>query len=278
MLSGVVPPLVIAAVLLLAAWRPWKRGTASRGDWGSALALALSYAVADRMVRASWPGWPPATPDRWLPIIGLAAGAFFAFDPFRSGRKWFGYGALAVAFAALAPLVWDGLTSRASLPHTLLITFLYAMVMVIIWSDALAAGRPPRAAGTALILLIVAVGASLTFLQSFVLSFAQMAGAIAAVTGVTMLVALWRPDLDVLRGQVPVYSILVVGLIAVCSEITLWSALALLAAAAMPGLATSNLTARLRPWQRTVIAAAAAAGLCVVAVWKSPSGFDFGGY
>ncbi len=74
-LLGIVPPALIALVLLIAAWRPWSKTPppARWGAAGSALALAVAYFVTERLLVGNFSSLPPIERYRWLPYIGFAA-------------------------------------------------------------------------------------------------------------------------------------------------------------------------------------------------------------
>lgn len=287
-LLGVLPPLIIAAVFLLIGWRPWRKTRGTPAHWASAFALALAYAATDSLVAARWPGFPPTESHRWLPYLALIAAAVSAISPSilipsRGSARWPIYLLCALCFALL---LRHDLATPATRLGALLRLFLYTIAATIIQpgiAGASAPGTPfppqPHASRAAsiripLTLLIAATGAAVAFVQAHSAFFAQMAGAIAAVMGVFLLLALWKPALDISRGMSAVFAILLVGLV-LCLHTTSLSALCVLAAAASPALATTPIAGRLRPWQTTLLCAAAAAGCTLVAVWQSPGGFDF---
>src|SRR5437762_13367813 len=102
-LLAVLPASALALLLLLAAWRAWRPGKPGSGWWGSALALGLGYALADRLVWHNWPGLHPVEEFRWLPLLGLVGSAFGLAEPLWRGREWRGYAMAGVAAACIAP-------------------------------------------------------------------------------------------------------------------------------------------------------------------------------
>ncbi len=294
-LLGIVPPMLIACAVLVAGWRPWRSTlgkAASSAHWASAGALALAYVGADTLVANRWPGFPPSEPHRWLPYIAVVAAAAVALFPARVVRsiggpgRWPMYALGAVAFAVL---LWPGLLSAETrIASVLWLAFSticaagiqYAIASAGRSNDPGGASLPPappsRAAGirVPLTLLIAATGASLAFLQAHSAFLAQMAGAIAAAMGVFLLLAIWRPGLDLARGVSPVYALLIVGLV-LCVRTTIGSAVFVMLGAAAPGLGGAGPAARLRPWQATLACAGAAAAMGVLAIWQSDGGFDF---
>lgn len=96
-LAGVVPPLLVATILMLAAWRPWRRAPASEAarPWAAAGAIGISVAIAFPLVVQEI-SIPPLTAIGYLPFIGVAAALVGA------GRSTWNKSALVRALVALA--------------------------------------------------------------------------------------------------------------------------------------------------------------------------------
>jgi hypothetical protein len=271
-LLGVVPPVLIALVVLLMAWRPWsaKAPSVRWGGAGSALALALAYAVTDTLVARHWPGFPPSERHRWLPYFGLAAaiGAIIA-----QSTTW--CVAWGVTIAAFVFLRWGQISSRDMFLTGALWAALGSGISASVIGDAWRAGR--CGARFALTWMVAAIGASVAFVQASETFFAQMAGVLAAVMGVFAVIALWRPKLELVPGVAPVFACLYLGL-ALCIGTTMESKGLVMLAALSPAFAGTPLAAKLPRWLATVLCMLIAAALSVAAIWQSPNGFNFSMY
>jgi hypothetical protein len=271
-LLGIVPPVVIALVVLLAAWRPWsKRAVPARwGATGSALALALAYAITETLVAGHWPGFPASERHRWLPYVGLAAAAGSIASQFVSwGLAWL------VTVAAFVFLRWSQISSKDLFLSGALWAVLASGISGGMIGDTSRIGRcGPR---FALTWMVAAIGASVAFVQASEAFFAQMAGVLAAVMGVFAVVAFWRPKLELMPGVAPVFAALYLGLALVIGTTVESKGLVMLAGLS-PAFAGTPIAARLPPWLTTVLCMLIAAALGVAAVWQSPNGFNFSTY
>jgi hypothetical protein len=269
-LLGIVPPVVIALIALMAAWRPWSKTPPSprRGVIGSALAVALAYAITETLVIGGWPGFPPSERHRWLPYVGLAvAGVVIAARTW--GVAW------AATVAAFVLLRWSQISSKDLFLTGALWVVLAAGIGGGMIGDANRIGRcGPR---FALTWMVAAIGASVAFLQASEALFAQLAGVLAAVMGVLAVIAFWRPKLELMPGVAPVFAVLYLGLTLVIVTTSESKALVMLAGLS-PAFAGTAPAAKLPPWLTTVLCMLIAAALSVVAVWQSPQGFNFNPY
>jgi len=273
-LLSIVPPVLIALAVLFIAWRPWRKADLKPMHAASAAALALAYAVTETLVAGQWPGFPPAEQHRWLPYIALAA---LLATPFIMGLKgqWRACAATTlVAAAFFTLLLWSGLSHSSSRLSTLLWMATYCACTAFIQRTADVRPCGPR---LPLTWLITATGASVVFLQTYSAFFALMAGSIAAVMGAFWVVTCWRPRLEVVRGIGLVFPTLLAGLI-LSLPATAPSGLLIMAAAATPAATLLRPFNGLKPWLATGLCAAAAAVFCILGIWNSPGGFDFGGY
>jgi hypothetical protein len=270
-LLSVLPPVGIALAALLAGWRPWS-GTAApgaRGAAASASALGLAFAVTESLVYRSWPGFPPHESHRWLPYAGLAAAiAAILLKGKEDGR--FGISGI-VALASFAALRWSELSSKSSVVYGALWVVLATMIAGSMRTDGSMAGR--CGVRVPLCWLVASVGMSMVAVKD-ALSSALMSGSIAAVLGVFVVFAVWRPRWEFVPGLAPVAGVLYVGMLLTVSTFIESKVLLLLAGLA-PGLASLPALAKLKPWMTTVLCLLLTAVLAVLAIWQSPGGFDF---
>jgi hypothetical protein len=273
-LLSVLPPIGIALVIMVGAWRPWSKTPPPVvvGVAASALALALGYAVTESLVLHAWPGFPPREAHRWLPYAGLAAAigiiAVKGKDDGRLGVSSF------IALASFAALRWAELSSKQSVLYGAMWVLLGTVVAGSMRTDALAGGK--RGVLVPLCWLVATVGLSLAaFKDSFQTAF--LTGSIGAVLGVVLLLAIWRPAFELVTGLAPVMGVLYVGTVLTTASTVECKVLVMLAALA-PGLAGVPAVARMKPKTRVGLCLLLTLGLSVAAVWQSPGGFDFSGY
>jgi hypothetical protein len=276
-LRGLVPPVVIALIVLIAAWRPWRKDPPSLrvGVAGSALALALAYAVTDTLVAGKGPGFPPTDLHRWLPWLGALASLVVIALPPPAGERFRVYDA--VSIAAFTLMRWDQVSSKGSVLYGVLWVGMCTLIAGAVRADATRVA--PKGPLVPLVWLVACIGASITYLQSTFAFLSQMAGALAAVMGVLTVLSLWRPNLPLVPGLAPVFAILFIAMTqAGSSYVTVESKVLLMLAAVCPSLAGTPLLSRAPRWVATAASMTLAAGLCIGAVWMSPNSFSFGGY
>ena len=208
-LMGVVLPAVVCGVFLVMDWRPWRRlAPIAGGNWGGALGFMLGYLIA----HAATVGWPPLLPvdvTQWLPYLAGAAGGVGVLDSLWGDKHRL---RLAIRLFVSAGAVW--LLLRPILEHTWTPTqgtvwvVLLALALFATWISLDALAKPVRGASVPLAMFIVAVGGSVVLLVSKTASLAQLCGAVAAMTGVSMLVA-WRiPAMSLVPGATAVVAML----------------------------------------------------------------------
>ena len=277
-LLGILPPIVIAAIVLLLGWRPWSAKPARWCGVASALALALAYAITDTLVGGGWPGMPPLDTHRWLPFLALAAAlpVFLAPVSASGGRNWARFVLLNATAAIGLFLVLPAHHGDESLFHialaTLVVTVMVALTRMNL--SVLGAGGGVR---VPLMLMISAIGTSLVSLQSHFAFMAQMAGSIAAVYGVFVVLAWWRSSLELARGLAPVHALLFAGVI-LSIHTTGAAHMLMVAMFITPWNALSLAIRRLPSGLLTVLCVALVSILAVFAIAYSTEGFDFGGY
>jgi hypothetical protein len=209
-----IPALVSAAILWPSPRRKWVDRIAE------ALALAVGF-FAGYFTAGHREGWAPLVPTSdkdewsWLPWLAALAGlaGLAALLPLK--RDWARRGMTALAVLLVAALsAWllvpEFETLRALRPY-------YvgggAAAVLLLWAvlDPLA-GRQPGGR-IPLLLACVAVAAAMVILLAASMKLATLAGPLAgALTGCTV-VGFRYPDRDDLRGMLPGFAVLLVGLL-----------------------------------------------------------------
>jgi hypothetical protein len=274
-------PGSIGLVLLLAAWRPWRRAgeaaSTERTWWRAllcALALAAGPVAADVLLRG-WHGvWPRAT-IHFLPhvtLIGALAGVILMRLDHRRGLRL----ALVVLVSGLA--AWLATQHRvknqwSSAEGAGWIIGL-ASVSAFIWLMADGwLGRQARPGARWSLLVWLAFSAcSVLMLFSGAAALSQIAGAFAAASGAFVLLAWWRPELPIVRPTVGVVALALPAImtlqfyrwpvmgsvpedeiawdrVVMTSACMIWLIPSLSALAGEPGLCKSR-----KPWVRTLVA------------------------
>jgi transcriptional regulator of arginine metabolism len=117
---------------------------------------------------------------------------------------------------------------------------------------------------------LAAAGASLVLVQSRTASMAYMAAAVSAASFAFVALGWWRPDLRPAAGAAPVFSTLLVGLLAAAAfgvVINVFSAILVILSASSAGLGDRGPLARWPTWASTLACAALTVALAAVAVW-----------
>ncbi len=210
-LDGVLPPLVIAAPPLALAWKPWRRDAGPGRDWGMILALAAAPIAAS----VSLEGLPPLIPvkgTQWLWICLLAAALYAIVDERRRLTHYY-LGSLPLLL--LTPLLifqrlmensWDW---TDSLNH-LGVASLLLLVPVLYLPRIMSQGPGPL---LPIALTLVASTAGFVLFGGGSAVFGQLAGALAAALGLSVVVAFRKPEFVFGRGSLLVFSMALVGLL-----------------------------------------------------------------
>ncbi len=82
-------PFTLVAVLLVALWRPWRRGVEDFAIWTLPVSFGAGYALTHHSI-SSFPSYPPVTADEWLVYVVLAAGIWGAIEGYTKlwERSW----------------------------------------------------------------------------------------------------------------------------------------------------------------------------------------------
>lgn len=211
-LLAVLIPAALSAVILLGAWRPWKRrGRLPDGRWGGGIALAAAYAAGHAVI-AGVPPFPPVDVTNWPFYFGIGAAGLGVVGVWRCGgmvrQVGRGGAALLVAWLLLRPLAaagWSAAEGWMWIPGT-------AAVLLGVCASTAALAERSSGSGLGLTLFIVAAGTGAVLYYSGTASLAQGAGALASGLFVCFLIGLGCPRFSLARGAAPVAAVLLVSL------------------------------------------------------------------
>ncbi|MFN0131908.1 MAG: hypothetical protein ACKVW3_05180 [Phycisphaerales bacterium] len=266
-LAGIVPPVLIAAILVMSAWRPWRRGVepGPSRDWAAAGAVGLSLAVAFPLVTGSL-AFPPRSAVGWLPMMGLVAWVTGA------GRTaWIRPFAVRALVAVVVCELAAWLILRPMLRHAWLGGEGWARVLglggvaAVVWVLLVPLER--RGARVPLVMWVASVGSAVVLVMSETASLAQASGVLAVGLGVLVVVAWWRPGLPIARGAAGPWAMLqgaiLMGGYAYAGTPPGLAAVVLLMVAPLGAwVAEVGALSRRPAWMGTVAAMAAAGAAC----------------
>jgi len=210
---GVLAPALVAALVLVLAWRPWLSGArAPDGRWSGAPAIGLAFLVGFAATIG-----PPRLPfaggalsgQEWLAWIALAAGVPLAVAA-RPGRAAVLRGLLTVALVegvlrAMFVHHWSGA------PAILWFAGLALALNLHFWSAEALARRAPGAA-MPLSWIVVGTGLALTSGLTGSTALAQLAGAATAALGPALVLAWWRPRFSLAGGAATMVVLVLFGI------------------------------------------------------------------
>ena len=261
-------PAVVALAVLLASWRPWRRGerAAVRGHWGGALGAGLAFLAAFALLDGRVPVWPPAEARHWLFYFAAVLTVLALFDAMtpwarRPAAAWLRVEAALVLFAAAVFFMFQSLIRSETWTAVEAACRLLEMTVVLhaTWaSTELLVLRLPRPAGP-LVLGAFAGAAAMVVMLSGSLVLGRLAGVLAITPLVASAVAPAAPGFSFARGGVTVIvptavAILFLGHHYVEPGVTTANFGLLLAGLALPWIAALPPLRRRRPWVRTVAA------------------------
>lgn len=237
---GIVLPIAISAVVMMIAWRPWRKppgafSIGNRGGWGGALAVGAAYIVAHIGIH-SWPVFVPTEAQHavfWAAVLGVLVGLFGARFRQRiilcaAGRF---FGMFGIIWLVMR---WKMILGQWSMGELILWVTIGAVAGALCWTGAVHLGRDvegdalevdgtddaPGRGGfdTPFVLAGVAgLGANLIILNGHNQSMGESTGALSLALLACALMCLWRPGMTVARGAAPVASlVLFMSLIDAC--------------------------------------------------------------
>ncbi len=208
LLPAVVWPALAGGVLLVAAWRPWRREHArAGGTWGGAVGLGASLLLSHGLMKGGWPGTVP--PDQWqwllhLVPVAMAVGIFDASRRWPEALRWtvhLSLGAL-TGWLLVGPWLEGFWLWRIALG-------LNVVVLIRGLDEPLRRDGGPS---LPLCLCVAAGGGSLLLVMSFNGRLALLGAALAACLGVAVVLAWWRPAVS-LGGGITVLAVALPGLL-----------------------------------------------------------------
>lgn len=211
-LRGVLAPALVAALVLCAGWRPWRRATPD-GRWSGSPALGLTF-FAGFALLVGPPPLPSATrqlaAQEWLAFAALAGGLALALEarwaPLRLVlRPLF---ALSIALAVVPMRV------RRELDVSALEAWQVALLLAlpVLWTSNQLLERRARGNGFPASLLVAGSALALTAGLSGSALLAQLAGALTAAVGAFLALRLVRRGASLAGPGVGLWSGLHVGL------------------------------------------------------------------
>ncbi len=208
LLPAVVLPALASGLLLVAAWRPWRREHAGAGGtWGGAVGLGASILLSHGLMQGGWPGIVP--PDQWqwllhLVPVAMAVGILDASRRWPEALRWtvhLSLGAL-TGWLLVGPWLGGFWLWRIALGLN--------VVVLIRGLDApLRRGGGPS---LPLCLCVASGGGSLLLVMSFNSRLALLGAALAACLAVAAALAWWRPAVS-LGGGITVLAVALPGLL-----------------------------------------------------------------
>jgi len=263
-LVSIVFPGVVALLLLVIAWQPWRRKNfVTQGGWAAPLAIgfavAFAYAALQKHVlipvmdtnatRQALPPIPPADAKAWLMYLSLPVGFIGAVLAVARAKWW--------AQVPVGLLVIGGVL-RMLMPRQDWPTV--AMVTAIVWGVwVLLEPLATRAKGiiVPVSLWFSASAAAVILTDAGSQKLGLYAGAMSTVAGVVAVVALLGKDnVSLARGGTLAFVTLLAGLLVTgyfYAEVTTFQAIGVLAISLTAWVTQVRPIAKLAPWKRTAI-------------------------
>lgn len=282
MIYGVLVPGGVAGLILLFAWRPWRKEPAAAAVFVPALAVAAAWTVA-RTAHADWsfPAWPAPTSADWIPYLALGAGLVAAL----LHRTMHSFVAAALAASATMWLM----TARAIENELIESAFVFqavgagALLLGAVSMQTLARRRPGP--GAPIFMMLTCAAAAIALLNGGVASGAEQTGMLAACFGAMMVLGFLRPGRAQIQTAIaPGFAILGAQLLNghLYAEMPAGVALLLVAAPSAAWAGTLPIVARLRPWQQFLVRTGAVLlvlGVAVaIAIANAPPPNPYEGY
>lgn len=276
-------PAAVALLVLVAAWRPWRREhPVMRGHWGAALAAGVAFLAAYALLDGEVPAWPPTQARHWLfylaaglTVVALldAAGHAFLHIP-----VWVRAEIALLASGLLVLCLFFSLLQGDTWPASASAQWMVGMTVVLhlAWvSTEMLVSRLPRGTGPA-VLWVFTSGAALVLMLSGSLVYGRLAGVMAVAAFVTFVVSLASRGFSLSRGAVTIIIPVTVAILFLgyhLAELDAANAALLLGAVMLPWLARLPVLVRRPPWVRETVAVALAVLPVLVATWRAREAF-----
>ena len=268
----VAVPGAIAAVFLLASWRPWKKADpVQRGYWGGALGFTAAYVVGHLLNMGRVPSVPPTLVQDWLPLVALGAGVVgFATSLKRVPALAGVVGTALVSMAASGAIIADLAESmRPALGVSVgVVAGAGLLAAASVWFFGDLADRAKGFAPPA-VLWVALAGTSYLFMMHKAAFAMHLSGVLASACAVAALLAWWRPGVSIAHGAVHVVLVTFAGMCLVATlfaELPWWVGLAAFVSPQAAWVGDLPFVRSRRPWVRAlvrIIAVAAAIGTVV---------------
>jgi len=257
LLYGVVLPAGLATLILLLAWRPWRRGGRQPALWGGPLAVGAAFAATFAALQGPQHVVRLSSAIMWLFYIGLGFTLLGLIDArWRAPRLVRGVLVFVVAAAGAAALLRFNFTNQTwnALEGTLWLGAI-AAITVLWW-----ASFEQSAVGGGMIgpLAMAAVGGICALIIAVLVeqTTGQALGAMAIALTVAVVLAAWSRRASVERGTAMVLAGIGVSALAgeyFISSLPLQYVLLLAFAPATLWAGRVRPIRRLRPWLRVVV-------------------------
>jgi hypothetical protein len=205
-MTALAPAALLAAVIMLIAWRPWRRDVSAQGAksaimgggyWAGPLACALGFLCSAVTLNNGWPGHPPRERWQWLFYMAIVALIIGVVAALWQPRGWI---RLAIG-AALGGSVGFLLHVPPSFAeHQTSWRYVLGGGTFLTWLslDTISLRRP--GASIPLALWVVFTGLSVILLESRWALLALMDASVAATLGAIVLTAWLNPRVTLAHG------------------------------------------------------------------------------
>ncbi len=277
LLRGVAAPALLCGALLVAAWRPWRRAAgAHRGAWGGAVAFTAGVILAHAEAMGHWPAIRAGEVMGWLPHLAVAAALVCLIEPALRRAPAASLTLRAAIGAAAAWLLCRPFLESQwpAAPGALRVAGIAAVTLAA-WTSHEALARRTPGPVVPMALLVGGAGASGSLVLAYTAKPAQIAGALSAMCGAALLVALWNRRTSPAAGAAAVASVAIAFLCFVghlYSKLPAGAALLLVGAPSAAWAGSAPGARRLAPLRRGLVqlgAVAAVGGGAVILTWKA---------
>lgn|GEM_PF-2299616 len=213
-LRSVVAPAAGGIVVMLALWRPWRKGSPAPMPIASALGLGAAF-IAAYIVAHGWHGWYPTDTTRRIVYAGLIGIVVAGIETWPRGHAVLRHTLRLLASAAVVWILtehrrrtgaWEGM-------EVALWTGLWSLT-VWLWVEAANnLGKRSPGVGWPLLLSVPALALSLVAFMAGAASFSQHAGLLVAWMHAAFLVGLLWRSMDLTRGAATVFGLGAGGLL-----------------------------------------------------------------